>query len=272
MQPLIDGDVLLYEIGYGAETGWQHPGFPPFDFVADMVDNRIGNICAITESTQPPIVYFTGNTNFRTEIAVTRKYKDRPSLKPFHYYNIRAYIKGKYDFRCTEGLEADDLMAIEQTRREEILEGNPLYSGPTVRSIICTRDKDLRAVPGWHFGWELGNQPQFGPEATDEFGWIRLSSDRRKIEGMGFMFFCSQLLTGDRVDTIPGIPKCGAVKAFETLLGCSTTREALKRVYGAYRAFAGHDGYKYMLEQGRLLWMTRRLREDGSPILWGQTS
>ena len=74
MTPLVDADVILYEIGFAAETGWQQPGVPPFDYVADLVDNRIGNICALSGATQPPILFFTGKTNFRTEIAKRRKY------------------------------------------------------------------------------------------------------------------------------------------------------------------------------------------------------
>lgn len=258
MQPLIDADVLLYEVGFAAETGWQQPGFPPFDYAAELLDNRISNICAIVTATSPPILFLTGKTNFRNSIAKRQPYKERASLKPWHYNNLKAYIQSKYDCRLQEGLEADDLMAIEQTKRVQ-------------DTIICTRDKDLRIVPGWHYGWELGNQPQFGPEVVDEFGWIKLSNDRKTIKGVGLLFFYSQCLTGDKVDTVPGLPGIGAVKAFEILEGSKTPNEALKRVYGAYRAVYGLSAYKEMLEQGRLLWMTRKLHPDGSPVLWGQT-
>jgi hypothetical protein len=258
MQPLIDADVLLYEIGFASETGWKGENNPPFDYVADLLDNRIGNICGVVGATQPPILYLTGKTNFRNDIAKRNKYKDRPSHKPIHYANIKAYIQGKYDYRVTEGLEADDLMAIEQTLR------------PT-ETIICTRDKDLRQVSGWHYGWELSNQPQFGPELVDDVGYIKLSSDRKKIRGVGMLFFYSQMLTGDAVDSIPGLTKCGPVAAFNILGGITTLPDALNAVYGAYKASYGMLGYSEMIEQGRLLYMTRKLREDGTPVLWGQT-
>lgn len=261
MLPLLDGDVLLYEVGFGAETAWQEEGLPPFDFAADILDNKIANICAMVGGTSPPIIYLTGKTNFRTEIAKRQKYKERPSNKPFHYHNLKAYLKGKYQWVMEEGFEADDLMAINQTQLNE-------RYGPS--SIICTRDKDLRQVPGWHYGWELGNQPSFGPELVDEFGYIRLSMDRKSINGVGILFFYSQLLTGDKVDTIPGLDGCGPVKAFSILEGCKTSKEALKAVYGAYREKYGLSAYKEMLEQGRLLWMTRKIDSDGNPILWGK--
>lgn len=268
MQPLIDSDVLRYEIGYAAEAGWQSEGFPPFDYVAELFDNRIANICAITEATAPPILYLTGKGNFRNEIAVSQKYKERPSLKPWHFNNLTAYIKGKYDWIQSEGMEADDLMAIEQTRRNDILEGNPFYSGPTKVSVICTRDKDLRQVPGWHYGWELGLQPQFGPLLVDVFGKLELSPDRKKLQGYGELFFYSQCLTGDKVDTVPGLEGCGPVKAFNTLAGSETSTEAFERVLEAYRAVHGDNAETILLEQGRLLWMTRELNEDGTPKLW----
>lgn len=259
--------MLVYEAGYAAEAGWQQPGFPPFDYVRELLDNRIANICAITQATHPPILYLTGKSNFRYGIAKRTPYKERVGYKPWHYKNIKAYMNAAYDVRLQEGLEADDLMSIEQTRRESLLNGNPFYSGPTVRSIICTRDKDLRAVRGWHYGWELGNQPSFGPEFVEETGYIKLSSDRKSIKGTGLLFFYSQCLTGDKVDSIPGLEGCGAVKAFSILEGCVDTNDAFNRVLEAYRAVY-EDAEEQLLEQGQLLWMTRELHPDGSPVLW----
>lgn len=275
MQPLVDGDVILYEIGFAAESGWKGEQPPPFDYVAELVDMRIANMCAIIEATRPPIFYFTGKTNFRTAIAKNRPYKERLSNKPYHYKNIKAYIKGKWEWHQQEGLEADDLMSIEQTRVSELLEGNPLYSGPSVTTIICTRDKDLRQVPGWHYGWELGNQPQFGPTLVDELGYLALERKvspkgivTNKLRGTGSLFFYGQCLVGDSVDTVPGLDGCGPVKAFKMLSECPTIDEAFKRVLEAYRALYGDDAEAMLLEQGQLLWMTRELNEEGQPVLW----
>ena len=255
MTPLIDADVLRYEIGFAAETGWQQSGFPPFDYVADLIENRIGNICAVVGATTPPKLYLTGKGNFRNDIAKRIPYKQRASNKPWHFKNITAYMLSRYDVTTSEGMEADDLMAIEQTR-------NP---GTT---IVCTRDKDLRQVPGWHYGWELGAQPQFGPMLVDTVGAIQLSNDRKSIKGYGELFFYSQCLTGDRVDTIPGLEGTGAIGASLILEGCTDTLDAFKRVRSAYRDVYGDRGDEELLEQGRLLWMSRELNEDGSPVLW----
>ena len=271
MKPLLDADVLRYEIGFASETGWKSmgkEGLPPFDYVANLLDERINNICAMVGATVPPSLYLTGKGNLRNAIAKRVPYKTRPSVKPHHFNNLTAYIKVKYDPIISDGMEADDLMAIEQTRVEGLLGGNPFYSGPSVRTIICSRDKDLRTVAGWNYGWELANQPSFGPEYITDEGYIRLSDDRRKIIGTGLAFFYSQCLTGDKVDSIPGIEGLGPVKAFNILDGYTSMDDAYKRVLGAYMAAYGDRAEEELLEQGRLLWMTRELDKEGKPILW----
>jgi hypothetical protein len=114
----------------------------------------------------------------------------------------------------------------------------------------------------------LGNQPQFGPLLVDEIGHVSLSADRKSIKGTGLLFFYSQCLTGDRTDSILGVERLGPVKALGILEGCLTTQEAFNRVREAYKAVYGDDGDRLLLESGRLLWMTRELHEDGSPVLW----
>ena len=265
MIPLIDSDVLRYECGFACETAWkkEHPEStdpPSFDSCANLVDERINNICAMVGATAPPILFLTGKGNFRNDIAVTQPYKNRPSVKPWHFKNITAYMLNKYDVRVSEGMEADDCMSIMQT--------TAIANGE--ETIICSRDKDLRNVPGWFFSWELGAQPSFGPELITKNGWIKLSEDRKKIRGVGDLFFYSQCLTGDSVDSIPGLGgKTGPVKAFEILKECKGSLEAFKAVREAYRALYEDGGDVRLLEQGRLLNMTRSLNEDGTVVLWG---
>lgn len=256
MQPLVDADILVYEIGFAAERGWKGKGIPPFDYAASLLDRVVESICAITDATQPPILYLTGRGNFRYDIAKRTPYKTRPGNKPYHYKNLRAYMRGMYDCIVSEGMEADDLMAIEQTKRG-------------LETIICTRDKDLRAVAGWQFGWELGEQPAYGPLLVDAVGTIRLSDKRDKVIGNGGLFFYAQTLTGDKTDSIPGLGgRTGAVKAFKILDGCTDLVDAFKRVLEAYKEQWGERAEEELLEQGRLLWMTRELDADGKPILW----
>lgn len=254
MQPGIDGDILAYELGYAAEAGWQQPGFPPFDYVEEILNNRIGNICAMVDATKPPIVFLTGKQNFRYHIAKRQPYKSRAGNKPFHYYNIKAFLKSIYETELVEGLEADDLLSIRQ------------YEDQT-GFISCTRDKDARTVEGWVYSWELGNQPSFGPELIKDPGYLRLSTDRKSLKGTGPLFFYSQCLTGDNVDTILGIERYGPVKAFDLLSGCVSREEAESKVLEEYIRVYGDLGKQHMLESARLLHMTRK-KEGSKILLW----
>lgn len=265
--PLWDGDILLYQVGFAAETYWrkvheeqgveidveQNP--PPFDVAQTILDERISNTHAILETTRSPEFYFTGKGNFRNEICTTG-YKKRIGRKPYHHQNIKAYLKGKYPELWFEldGLEADDLLAVRQCEDVE-------------NTIIISSDKDLLQVPGWHYSFEYGNVPSFGPLLVDGFGKIWLD-DKNKLRGYGEKFFYAQLIMGDPTDSIIGIPKSGPSRAFKLLSNTNTPVEAFKAVREAYRAFYGDSGDDKLLENGRLLWIVRKLDEFDNPVIW----
>jgi hypothetical protein len=281
LQPLLDADILRYELCYCGE--YEEDGekkIREFDFIVELLEGRIKGIIEDTGATEPPILFLTGSPYSTRLINRTRRYSEEPELvfetpyreqwatvkpykgtrkgeKPFHFDNLTAHILGNYETRVSSGLEADDLMCIEQTRR--ILDSD---------TIICSRDKDLRQCAGWQFGWECGKQPSFGPELVDNKGRIELrqTSSGTEIKGTGLKFFFAQMLTGDTVDNIPGCPKIGPVKAFNILSECNTRREHERAIIEAYKN-AYKNNYREMLEeQSKLLWMIRELNEDGSPV------
>lgn len=247
--------------------------------MAELLDQKIMEICALVWATEPPVLYLTNDRrmhkkvnkqlvkqglpemeyqpNFRDAVAEKKEYKgsvSRKKEKPFHYDNLTAYMFANYHVEVAVGMEADDLMSAHQYARIDKLD-----------TIICSRDKDLRITPGMHFGWECGKQPQFGPERVTELGSIELKG-RKKIVGTGLKFFYSQVLTGDTVDNIPGLPGCGPVAAYESLFDGQTEGELFERVVGLYQSKYGEDWRKEMNEQCQLLWMVRELDEEGYPI------
>lgn len=276
LKPLVDGDVLRYEVGFGAETGWRamHPDIPkeeeclpPFQYVADMLDQRLKSIQTACNTSEQPQLYFTSGPTFRFDIAKKKPYKgQRKEHKPWHYNNLTAFIKYELGAIEVTGIEADDQLAIDHVAS----------NGST---IVCSRDKDLRQLPGWSYSWELGRQPSFGPELITKEGWLKLSPKRDKIVGTGLAFFYSQVLTGDTADNIPGLPNTGPVAAFELLQG-RTPAEQLRAVNKAYFDYYGKQEdpqwadthwplwEREVTEQGRLCWLVRRLNEDGTPQLW----
>ena len=265
MKALVDGDILRYEIGYAAETGWQTEGeMPPFDYVERLFNLRIQNICAEAGAFEEPIIFISEGSNFRYDIAKKKAYKaTRVSKKPYHFNNLTAYIKGQTSHLIAIGIEADDLMCMIQTQHEE-------DSNAFGTTIICSRDKDLRQCPGWHYGWEIGHQPSFGPELVNRLGRIELNraGSQPKIVATGLYSFYAQVLMGDVVDNIPGIKGLGPVATYEILSKCKTENELLDAVSFQFDFKYGEKWIEELTEQGRLCWMVRRLDEEGKPAMW----
>lgn len=263
MKALIDGDILRYELGFAAETGWKtEDEVPPFNYVQELFDSRLEMIMNETKANDFTI-FLSGSKNFRNDIAKTKVYKGtRVSHKPYHFDNLTAYITGMMPHIISDGVEADDLMCIAQT--------GALSTNIPDQTIIVSRDKDLRQCPGWQYGWELGDIPSFGPELVDNIGWLNLVNTKSgpKIKGCGVSFFYAQCLMGDPVDNVPGLPKCGPVKTFDILSGRVVAEDMEQAVSEAYRAFYGDVWEERLLEQGQLLWMVRRWETDGSPQIW----
>lgn len=275
---LIDLDVIRYEVGSVGEKLNKETGeleIRSFDFVKEVFDERIRTIVEGAGATDW-IGFLTGDKttiktvnrvlrsrgdecrvyepNFREALAKGKVYKGtRKQDKPFHWINLTAYILSRPNIQVSSGCEADDEIGISHR------------SNPS-SSIICTRDKDLRMVPGFHYGWECGRQPEFGPVEYDSLGKIELvrSKSGNKITGGGFMFFGSQLLTGDVVDNIGGLRGVGPVKAYDLLSNCTSEREVFDSVKRHYEEVGGEHWRQLLEEQCHLLWIVRERNEDGT--------
>lgn len=225
------------------------------------MEQRIASILATTTADSYTL-YLTEGKTFRYDLAKTKPYKGtRIDKKPWHFDNLTAYMKGALPYAITPGLEADDAMAMASDGRS---------------TIVCSRDKDLKQVPGLFYSWELGKQPSFGPTNIDAIGTLALSDDRKSLKGTGYAFFCGQLLVGDRVDNIPGAAGIGPVKAYELLAPALDEAPGYEHylenlflvVEKVYQEIYGKEYETILLEQGQLLWIVRRLTDDGKPELW----
>lgn len=271
MKPLIDGDIIVYEAASAAEAAWMSGGIAPFDYVEGLLESTVLSICAAVKATKDPLFFLSTDRNFRYELAKTKPYKgNRKHVeRPFHYENIRAYIPARWDTIICDGYEADDGMAMYQVAAKE----------PT---IICSRDKDMRQVPGWHYTWARGGQDESGPDFVEGLGELTLSSrqavptnpDKKpymvyKCRGHGIKWFYAQCLVGDATDNIPGLTGCGDLKAYELLNPCTSELECHKVVLDAYNIVWGVEkGREKMREQAQLVWLVRGFNEDGSLQMW----
>lgn len=281
MKCLIDADVLVYELGFCGEyvDDDGEKQIREWEFVQELLDQRIREIEEECWANEPSTLFLTNDPtlnrmwnrrrkaqglepitykpNFRIARATSKVYKgQRKQEKPFHRENIRAYMLDNYDVVVANGLEADDMLAVTQTRAEPLT------------TIICSRDKDLRMVEGMHFCWPCGKQSQWGPKQVNKLGELDYDAGRNKLTGTGSKFFFSQLITGDRVDNIPGLPRGGPRLAFELLEGKRSESDMLRAVAQRYEDKLGDGWEDYMREQIDLLWMVRELDSNGEPVLY----
>lgn len=128
MHALIDGDIVVYRIGWTTEQeDWPIARWRTDKFIDDILVNT---------SAKSFEVFLSDSTenNFRYKIYPLYK-ANRKQPKPKHYDRLKEYIVDQYDAIITAEQEADDALGINQ--RED--------------TIICTIDKDLKQVPGNHY-------------------------------------------------------------------------------------------------------------------------
>ena len=237
---LIDGDILVYRIGFASEKD-EEPD--PIDKVLHSVKVYIQTIMDGAGANRKQL-FLTGPGNFREEIATILPYKGNRenNKKPYHFDNIREYMIEYHDAIVSEGNEADDLLAIETY--QNFLRHNGDQDKADV--VLCSLDKDLDMVPGWHFNWN-----------HERLYWVS--------EEQGIRTFYLQLLTGDRTDNIQGIPKIGPKKAEKILEGLNDPYEMYVASLKAYTKYYEDAAYEALLENARLLWMQREPGELWEP-------
>ena len=129
-------------------------------------------------------VYLSGDNNFRYGIYPDYKAHRRDKPKPRHLEAIREHILVNHPSNISDGIEADDELAIECTRL-----------GQTgIKCVIASLDKDLLQVAGLHYNFVRREFREIG-------------------ELEGWRNFYLQLLIGDPADNIPGCTGIGKVKA-----------------------------------------------------------
>jgi 5'-3' exonuclease len=239
-----------------------------FDYVIDKIDESIR---FITENSgcDSYELFITGKDNFRYDIATVKPYKGNRSAKPKPFYleSTRKLLES-YGAVVCDGMEADDMLAVRAREME--------YKD----CCICSRDKDLRMVPCMQYSWEVGLQPEWGPELVDTLGELHFRfSDKilkngeksnaiKKVWGTGLKWFYAQLIIGDATDNISGLEGKGGGLVHQIIHPCASEEELFTAAFSAYTDKYGDTAAERLLEQGRLLWMHDTLDEEGKVILW----
>ena len=221
---LIDGDILVYRVGFSTNEPDEEK------FALSRMGNFVDRLIRL-EGIETYEGYLTGKNNYRSEIATEQAYKGnrKDARKPVHYDSLREYLVSKWGFTVIDGQEADDAMGIKA------------YDLPEDSSCIMTIDKDLDMIRGWHYNF-----------VKEDLYYV---TEKEAIKN-----FYIQILTGDRVDNIPGIKGIGPVKAKKILENCTTEKSLFKAVSEKY----DHDIDK-LTERGRLLWIRRKEKQLWKP-------
>lgn len=134
--------------------------------------------------------------------------------------------------------------------------------------VIISPDKDLRMISGKHYDFKTGL-------IHEHYGFGELSYSSSKLTGYGDVWFWAQMLMGDRVDGITGLPyyikensklgKVGPKTAYEFLKDATNNDEAhhvvadlyLKGEYKDYRDNSDVDWNRVFISEASMLWMKR---------------
>ena len=262
MKVVIDGDQMIYATGFATEA-------EPVNHAFHLVNKAINRILENTSAHEYQI-YIGGKGNFREEMAETQGYKaNRPERKPKHYSAIKDFLINEKGAIPVNGMEADDMVSILLYEDYKFACGNPTEANV----ILSSPDKDLKNTPGWHYN-----------PMRDTLTWITEEQANRH-----FLF---QMLVGDTVDNIKGLPHLpqayvklhklphqatkgiGEGTAKKILQRTITFKEGLSAVLDAYMAWGISEGYtfeqimRYVQEQAVLLWMVRELDCFGEPVIF----
>lgn len=246
LNPLIDLDPFVYGCGFAADAQirkeLQEKGEPD-EAVSlimeelDYLSHALGNVKTAVDYLLTECfpdrkwhrAFLSGKGNFRYKVASIKPYKGNrdPFHKPKYYKDIQEYMVGKYGAEVIEGQEADDMLGIVQTEHQDR------------STVICSIDKDLKMIPGYHYNPKKGAF------------WYQPTHDADT-------FFWWQMMVGDTTDNIPGINKVGPKTADKIVAACEGDLGLLEQKVRDMYAKQYPDNPAAISEVAQLLWIRRK--------------
>jgi len=167
MLALIDGDILVYRVGFASQDVEVH-------FAEARMDKMIEDICKANNTDQYK-VYITSDDHSNFRYGIYPEYKaNRTAPKPTYYKELRAYLIAAHEAQEIFGKEADDALADAQGEN----------------TVLCTIDKDLDQVVGRHYDFVKDIAYTVDEERALRFFYFQLLTGDRTdnivgIEGIG---------------------------------------------------------------------------------------
>jgi 5'-3' exonuclease len=228
MIALIDGDLVAYRCSSSCEPTKAKPEREPLEAAIGRTHDLINRILNETGATSFRL-FIGGETNFRTTIDPNYKANRKDLPRPTYLQDIRALLCTDYDAEITDGIEADDAMAINQR----------------ADTIICSIDKDLLQVPGRHFNFVKNV-------------WYGID----KLTGL--KNFYQQLIQGDATDNIMGYDGKARPKIPQFLQPKIDELWSMDNEWDMYRlVLQMYDmDYERLLRNARLLYIQRKENDE----------
>ena len=266
---LLDGDILCYRAGFGAEKriyfdernppsdgGLSFPSkkeaklnvpeqYLKWERNTEPLDHALYNCKSLIQTALQNvtthfqtddleyITYLSGNDqtpNFRKELTPDYKANRDEAHRPTHLEELKNYLIERHAAQVSQGCEADDFFG--QGCLDAVQNGRV----PIIGSI----DKDLKQIPGFHLNLVSGEIQEVTQEQADIKFW-------------------RQMLEGDRADNIEGIPGIGPKKAERYLpqgITNATAKEKVQSYYEANYQAAWEEKYNLNCD---LLWIWRKV-------------
>jgi len=262
MKALIDADMPANELGgVKGEDG----EVLPWEVIAPIAKGRFVSIFIQSEAGGYEAFLSRGDT-FRHELATIQPYKGNrdPAKRPKWANRIKDMYHDVFNARWCDGYEADDAISMRQWNDYTALSvlggGDEQYIKDNMNTVVCSRDKDLNTVPGWHFQWTLKREKEKAQKRAQELGEVYRDKPPYFVTLIqAIRNFYKQMLTGDPVDNIHGLynvcPKSAWVKQLDEM---DNEADMYKHVVEKYKKYYAGKWYEWLTETGKLLHLWRK--------------
>lgn len=192
---LIDGDILVFQISSSCQSNgvdWGGGVYSPP--VADLKEakgrfrDKVAEL-KLASGADDVRIALKGQGNFRRNILPSYKANRAGLVPPMLRQPLMDWLLTHPQVVSRPGLEGDDVIGILATLRTT--------GEPDPSKIIWSIDKDMRQIPGVHWGDSGFSEVTIG--TADHYHML-------------------QTLTGDPADNYKGLPGCGPVKAARVLV------------------------------------------------------
>ena len=218
MLALIDSDSLCYGAAFSCEKKGELIDNAEM-FLYPRLEKIVQKILEDTRATDYKM-FLSGKENFRLEVSPLYKANRKDMKRPILLQQARDYLEVVHNAIVSQGVEADDLVCIEQTACME----------QGIDCCIAGIDKDLYQQKGWHYRWPLRGKDGIMKYIDEQESLLNLYAQALEGDKCDNIMFYLDETTGTWKKEY-GLGKVGARKALQE---CVTEKEFYDTVLDLY--------------------------------------